>query len=71
MKNKTAIDIIEEMIAAAEYQYGHQRDKLLIDIKNKLPELKELSKTQIVDAHEAGFLSNDLPIEYYNKTYKQ
>ena len=40
-------------------------------VKDKATELLETEKTQIVDAHEAGFLSNDLPIEYYNKTYKQ
>ena len=62
-----------EFIENAKTAKEHSKDGYVTfdEVIEVATELLEKEKTQIVDAHEAGFLSNDLPIEYYNKTYKQ
>jgi hypothetical protein len=66
-----AISVQEMGLSDVEKQHYRATALCLKTIIKKCSELMEKEKTQIVDAHEAGFLSNDLPIEYYNKTYKQ
>ncbi len=53
----TTIQTISRMIESFETKYGHQRDKLLLEIKNKLPELLLKEKMIIKQAFNEGRVS--------------